>query len=94
MAEGLRAGVPQLIVPSGFDQFDNGERARRLGVAEVLPAKRVNARRLQRRLQRLLEEPGRRQQCQAAAARLAQGLGRAGLLDRIEALVDHQHRQA
>jgi len=94
MAEGLRAGVPQLIVPSGFDQFDNGERARRLGVAEVLPAKRVNARRLQRRLQRLLDEPGRRQQCQAAAARLAQGLGRAGLLDRIEALVDHQHRQA
>jgi rhamnosyltransferase subunit B len=35
-AEALRAGVPQLVVPLGFDQFDNGDRVRALGVGKVL----------------------------------------------------------
>ncbi|MDH5527084.1 MAG: glycosyltransferase [Nitrospirota bacterium] len=30
-AEALRAGVPQLVVPFGSDQYDNGERIKRLG---------------------------------------------------------------
>lgn len=95
LAEAMRAGIPQLLVPSGFDQFDNGERARRLGVAEVLPATRVNARRLQRQLLRLLEAPGRGEHCRDVAARFAQSAGNDGMAQRLESLlVDHQHRQA
>jgi rhamnosyltransferase subunit B len=32
-AQGLRAGLPQLLTPMGFDQFDNAMRLQRLGVA-------------------------------------------------------------
>jgi rhamnosyltransferase subunit B len=35
-ARGLRAGVPQLIVPTAFDQFDNCNRLIQLGVATSL----------------------------------------------------------
>jgi UDP:flavonoid glycosyltransferase YjiC (YdhE family) len=43
--EALRAGRPQLVVPHGFDQPDNAQRMRRLGVACVLPAWRYRAHR-------------------------------------------------
>jgi rhamnosyltransferase subunit B len=36
ISQGFRAGVPQLIRPMAFDQFDNGRRAEYLGVARVL----------------------------------------------------------
>ncbi len=52
-AEALRAGVPQLVTPFAFDQFDNAARLRQLGVAEVLPAARLRADRLARGLQAL-----------------------------------------
>jgi UDP:flavonoid glycosyltransferase YjiC (YdhE family) len=36
-AEVMRAGVPSLIIPFGFDQPDNAQRLKRLGIARVLP---------------------------------------------------------
>ena len=36
-AQALAAGVPQIIMPMAFDQPDNADRLRRLGVARVLP---------------------------------------------------------
>jgi len=36
-AQGIAGGVPQLIVPMGFDQPDNGARLKRLNLADVLP---------------------------------------------------------
>jgi rhamnosyltransferase subunit B len=37
-SQALRAGVPQLIRPTGFDQYDNSSRTMQLGVAlELLP---------------------------------------------------------
>jgi UDP:flavonoid glycosyltransferase YjiC (YdhE family) len=39
-SQALRAGVPQLIRPSAYDQFDNAQRAVQLGVArEILPGR-------------------------------------------------------
>jgi rhamnosyltransferase subunit B len=64
----LRAGVPQLIVPFGHDQFDNGERVARKGCGRVLPRRRYDARRATRELRALLEE--------SAYARSAAALGR------------------
>lgn len=53
-ARGLAAGVPQLVQPIGFDQFDNAWRLRRLGVADELPATRFTAARAAAKLDRLL----------------------------------------
>ncbi len=40
---GLRSGKPVLVVPHAHDQFDNGNRAARLGCGRVLPRPRYNA---------------------------------------------------
>jgi UDP:flavonoid glycosyltransferase YjiC (YdhE family) len=53
-AQGLAAGVPQLIMPMGFDQPDNAARLARLGVAPSLAPRRFTGPRLARALQRLL----------------------------------------
>ncbi|QDV75536.1 glycosyltransferase [Botrimarina mediterranea] len=53
-ARGLAAGVPQLVQPKAFDQFDNAWRLRRLGVAEELTTSRFKGRRVAERLERLL----------------------------------------
>jgi UDP:flavonoid glycosyltransferase YjiC (YdhE family) len=42
LAQGLRSGRPQLIVPYFADQLDNAARAERLGVARVLPPRRYS----------------------------------------------------
>jgi UDP:flavonoid glycosyltransferase YjiC (YdhE family) len=36
LSQALAAGIPQLIMPLGFDQFDNAARLGRLGVAATL----------------------------------------------------------
>jgi rhamnosyltransferase subunit B len=56
-ARGLAAGVPQLVQPKAFDQFDNAWRLRRLGVAEELTTSRFTGRRVAERLERLLTSP-------------------------------------
>lgn len=35
LAQGLRAGLPQVAVPSGFDQFDNAHRLKSLGCGDI-----------------------------------------------------------
>jgi len=57
LAQAMRAGRPQLIVPVAFDQPDNARRAAALGLARVLPFRRVTARRLACELAALLEQP-------------------------------------
>lgn len=41
--EALRSGRPMLVVPHGFDQFDNAARLQRMGVARVLHARHYSA---------------------------------------------------
>lgn len=70
LAEALRAGVPQLVVPMAHDQFDNAARVRALSAGVVLPAARVSAGRFERALRWLLGDPAFRARGQACAARL------------------------
>ncbi len=53
-AEALRSGVPQLVLPFAFDQFDNGRRVQKIGAGSVLPAARARSHRLQQEMARLL----------------------------------------
>ena len=54
LAQALSAGRPQLVVPFGFDQYDNAERLVRLGVARQLSATRYTAQTAAEQLNELL----------------------------------------
>ncbi|HEX8846881.1 MAG TPA: glycosyltransferase [Pyrinomonadaceae bacterium] len=55
--QGLRAGVPTLIVPFNHDQPDNAQRVGRLGVGRTLPRSKYKAANVARELERLLSDP-------------------------------------
>src|SRR5215213_118621 len=55
-AQGLRAGVPAVVVPFSHDQFDNGSRVERIGVGRMLPRSKYNAASAARELRALLSE--------------------------------------
>ncbi|MEP6503431.1 MAG: glycosyltransferase [Betaproteobacteria bacterium] len=67
-AEALRAGVPQLVVPMAYDQFDNGARVRALGAGQMLAGWRARPRTLATTLSRLLDSDAVRAGCARAAA--------------------------
>lgn len=69
----LRAGVPQLVVPFGHDQFDNGARVERAGCGRTLPRRRYSAATAVRELRALLEDES-----------YAEGAARAGEVVRSE----------
>jgi UDP:flavonoid glycosyltransferase YjiC (YdhE family) len=54
LAEAIAAGKPMIIRPYAHDQADNGWRASRLGLGEVLPRRRYNTSELSQSLQRIL----------------------------------------
>jgi rhamnosyltransferase subunit B len=71
LAQALRAGRPQLIVPVAFDQPDNARRAAGLGLARVLPFREVTGARLAAELQRLLSNWQYRDNSREIAGQLA-----------------------
>ena len=74
-AEGLRSGIPQLVVPFAHDQFDNAARVTALGVGSTLPAARLSAVRLQRHLRRLLSSRAIAVTSRAVATRFGASTG-------------------
>ena len=55
-AQGLRAGVPALVVPFSHDQFDNAARVERVGAGRALPRAKFNAASAAKELRALLSE--------------------------------------
>lgn len=55
-AQGLAAGVPQLVMPMAFDQPDNAARLERLGVGTWITPRRFTARHVAPTLGRLLDD--------------------------------------
>jgi UDP:flavonoid glycosyltransferase YjiC (YdhE family) len=53
-SQGLRAGIPTLIVPFAFDQPDNAAHAERLGCSRTLPREKYRAARVARELDMIL----------------------------------------
>ena len=68
-AQGLRAGIPQLIKPVFFDQHDNAARIESLGVGQKIAAYQDAD--LAGRLTELLASPSVRDSCAAVKARFA-----------------------
>lgn len=85
LTQALAAGIPQLIVPMAFDQFDNGDRVRRLGVGLTLSPNRFTPARAARCLNRLLLSPQVAQRCRNTRALMAREDGVSVACDYIEA---------
>ena len=87
-SQGLRAGVPTLIVPFAFDQSDNAERARRLGTSRTVYRNKYRAPRVAKELDALLTRPAYAQNAREVSNKLKQENGPARAADLIERVLD------
>jgi UDP:flavonoid glycosyltransferase YjiC (YdhE family) len=55
-AQGMRAGVPQLVMPLAYDQADNAARMRRLGIAATLFPKRFTGANVAKALKQMFDD--------------------------------------
>ena len=85
LSQALAAGVPQVIMPMGFDQCDNAARIARLGVGRSLPPSRFRAPALADMMHGLLADPVVAGRCRDLAVRLADADGIDRACDAIEA---------
>jgi len=83
-AQGLRAGVPTLIVPFAFDQPDNADHARRLGVSRTLARNKYSAATATRELGELLGDSGYAQRAREVGEKIQRENGAACAADFIE----------
>jgi len=54
LAQGIKARVPHLVVPHGYDQFDSGWRIEQLGLGKSIPQNRYRAPRVARAIEDIL----------------------------------------
>jgi UDP:flavonoid glycosyltransferase YjiC (YdhE family) len=87
-SQGLRAGVPTLIVPFAFDQSDNAERARRLGTSRTVYRNKYRAPRVAKELNELLTRPEYARNAREISNKLKQESGPARAADLIERVLD------
>jgi rhamnosyltransferase subunit B len=71
-AQGMAAGIPQLVMPLGHDQFDNAARMRDLGIARALLPRRFRGPAVADELGKLCDSPTVADRCRAVAARFAE----------------------
>ncbi len=70
LAQGIKAGVPHLVVPHGYDQFDSGWRIEKLGLGRSIAQSRYRARPVVRAIQSILEDDAAAQRRADYAARI------------------------
>ena len=68
-AHALKAGVPQLVAPCCYDQFDNAAHLRRLGVSRTVACDRYTPAHVATILRGLVDAADVRRRCAAIAAR-------------------------
>jgi UDP:flavonoid glycosyltransferase YjiC (YdhE family) len=90
-AQGLAAGVPHVVRPMSFDQFDNSRRLVRLGVADEISVKRFHGAAIAESLSRLLDSPSVAANCRQLAVRCNGPAALAAACEALEQLAD-SHR--
>ena len=68
-SQALRAGIPQLIRPCAYDQFDNALRLETLGVGKMIDRDAYNPDSVREGLETLLNDPSYSHNCQVIADR-------------------------
>jgi len=71
-SQALRAGVPQLIRPVAYDQFDNSARTIELGVGRELLVKQYTPRQVAQALTALAGDPAIRRRCREVTQRFGE----------------------
>lgn len=90
-SQGLRAGIPTLIVPFAFDQPDNAAHAARLGGSRTLPRPKYRAARVARELDILLTKPEHANKARATGQLLRRENGAAVAADLIEQVLKDEN---
>ncbi|HEX7956572.1 MAG TPA: nucleotide disphospho-sugar-binding domain-containing protein, partial [Pyrinomonadaceae bacterium] len=83
-AQGLRAGIPAVVLPFSHDQFDNGSRVARAGAGRVLPFSKYDAARAARELRALLADESYTKRAAEAGRQIRSEDGAAAAADHIE----------
>jgi len=92
LAQGIKAGIPHLAVPSAHDQFDNGWRIEQLGLGRSIPERRYRAAGAAGALAALLDDASMRERCRAFAARMDPDAALRRACELIEALAEPHPR--
>ena len=93
-SQGMLAGIPQLIMPMAYDQFDNADRLSELGIGTAVPVRSFRASRVAHAIQALLSNPATGPSCQRVAIRMASGNGLTLSAETVERLVADARRNA
>ncbi len=88
LSRAMEAGKPMLAMPYAHDQPDNAARARRLGIARVVPRRRYATERVAQELALLLGLGRYAERAAAVGAAVRREAGVATACDAIEALLD------
>lgn len=92
-AQGLAAGVPHVVQPMSYDQFDNSRRLVQLGVAKEVSVKTFRGCEVADALARLLDSPKVAENCRKLAAQCGGPASLAAACDALEQLaVSHPAR--
>lgn len=86
LAQAIRAGIPHLVAPHAYDQFDSGWRVQRLGLGRSIPANRYRRRPAARLMSELLANRDVARACHEAAGRMDGAAAVARATDLIEGL--------
>lgn len=93
-AKSLAAGVPQLIMPMGFDQPDNAAHVVRLGVGDRLAPRRFTGSRVAETLKRMLSDGRMKEACEGLRAKLRSAQALARTCEVIEDVADRPSSRA
>lgn len=88
-AQGLAAGVPHVVQPMSYDQFDNSRRLVQLGVAREVSVKKFRGPQIAAALVSLLDVPAVASRCDELAARCDGPRSLAAACDMLEQLSNH-----
>jgi rhamnosyltransferase subunit B len=83
-AQALKAGIPQLVAPCCYDQFDNAAHLESLGVGLTIPRVHYKASAVAAGLSWLLDEPRIRKRCAAISAQFGTGNALTPAADALE----------
>jgi rhamnosyltransferase subunit B len=84
LAQGIKAGIPHLVVPHGYDQFDSGWRIEQLQLGRSIPQSRYRASRVARGIQAILTDNSAAERRREYASRIDS----AGAIDRACDLIE------
>jgi len=82
--QAMRAGRPMIVMPYGFDQFDNAARIARLGIGRTLPKRRLSAKRLAEALDAVLRDRTMAERAAEVGRQVARENGAKTAADAIE----------